>query len=777
MKKSETTDPIQKELVSYSEDKLQRSVIEPLLRAMGFKDVRDRSGTNEKGKDLTAVKEEVFGTSYYAIQLKKTKLSGRVASTNSLSFVLGQLRQAIVEKIVFPTEMEPIKPDRLVFITPYPMENSAASSLESSLADIKSKGVTIIDGIQLSDLVRKHLPEFLTGEEIYRRNTFKSSGSLIEANVALQTHKFLTMQDIYVDVSVADKRNVLNSLANKSLSLKNDEVIGAITKKEFEYYLAHKTPLFLLESIAQKSKSFSLGLPNVGSKIVSLDIPAVGSKAVSLNMLRSHYKEGLNKKLVWPKSKGEVDNYNHFMFTSPKRLFEETAKAAKYCLEVFDSHNKTKYSKEEIEEGFNKIHDINTFVLSVLKSSFIKTIWSKSISPSDGHTIRLSPETLIFSTKPICIVGAAGAGKTTLLKHITQLATQNDSYHIPIFIPLLHLTNYSKQGVIEFIFDELLKGGYIVEGKSKNYHSNIPKMLSSGKFRLHFDGLDEAGHNVKKAINAIKKIYNLYPKSPIIITSRHTISIDWTGLIKFTIEPFSSDKLIAFVNKWFDAEPSSKKDLTNWINSHQRLQSVAQTPLIAALLCVLYSADVELPETEEELYSRRLELLLGQWDRAKGVKSMPKKRREAYRLYLMSLAFEMHSSDIREISYTDAVSKSEPYYKEFRDSPHAIVVDCLSRGLLFKDELGNISFGHLTYQEHLAALFLTKHNPVLEILEKLKEPWWNKTLQFYAMQMTSINQLIKQANKYSRFSAEKNKKLQELIPFAPYTDIELKDRN
>ncbi len=742
MKKSETTDPVQKELVSYSEDKLQKSVVEPLLRAMGFKDVRDRSGVNERGKDLTAIKEDALGKEYYAIQLKKTKLSGTVSSTDSLSFLLGQLRQAIVEPIVFPTEMEPRKPNRLIFITPFPMENSAVCSLEQSLIDIKSQGVTILDGIHLSDLVRKYLPEFLTGEEIYRRNTYNSSESLLEANVALQTHRSLTMQEIYVDVSVADNRNILNNLTNNDVILSTKNKLGAVSTRDYG----------LFDRLSKSSFNFSY-------------------EEISLVKLKKERKELIEKGLVWPRTKKELNEFEDYAIVSPNEIFSELVEAAKYCKRVLFSAKTIEGNQGDIREGFDRIHDLNEFILTVLKSPFLKRLWNDSIKNTREHSFRITSETLLYSQKPICIIGPAGAGKTTLLKHITQLAAQNKECEIPIFIPLLHLGNYSEKGIVEYISDELTKGGFIIEGRKGKY--SVPKLMESGGVRVHFDGLDEAGNKSKDALLAIKEVHASYPNMPIILTSRHTININWDGLIRFSIEPFSKDKLVLFIGKWFNAEPSAKDELIKWIETHKRLQTVAQTPLIAALLCVLYSADVELPETEDELYSRRLELLLGQWDSAKGIARMPKKRREAYKLFLMTLAFDMHESNLREIAYSDAVTKSEPFYKEFRDSKSAMLVDCISRGLLFRNENGDISFGHLTYQEHLSAMYLAKHNPVIDILNKLEDPWWTKTLQFYAMQMTSIDQLIRQANKYSKFEGEKRRRLIDLIPYAPYTGIEL----
>ena len=59
-----------KELLQFSEIELQGEVIEPLLRALGFENVRDNSGSGEKGKDIVATKYSEFGRNkLYAVQI------------------------------------------------------------------------------------------------------------------------------------------------------------------------------------------------------------------------------------------------------------------------------------------------------------------------------------------------------------------------------------------------------------------------------------------------------------------------------------------------------------------------------------------------------------------------------------------------------------------------------------------------------------------------------------------------------------------------------------
>ncbi|HEY1338362.1 MAG TPA: restriction endonuclease, partial [Bryobacteraceae bacterium] len=109
-------------LIAMAESELQASIIEPLLRRMGFRQVRDSSGPREEGKDLVAIKVDEFGRSLlYAIQIKKWKLSAKAESWDSFGLLLNQLEMALEERTLDPSTNEERKPDHCIFITPYPI--------------------------------------------------------------------------------------------------------------------------------------------------------------------------------------------------------------------------------------------------------------------------------------------------------------------------------------------------------------------------------------------------------------------------------------------------------------------------------------------------------------------------------------------------------------------------------------------------------------------------------------------------------------------------------
>jgi hypothetical protein len=101
------------------EKTLQRSVIEPLLAALGFTDITDTSGPRARGKDLIATKASLFERpELYAIQIKRFDPIGKSTSARSFGMLLNQLGQMLEEPVLDPTSKVRRAPDKCLFVTP-----------------------------------------------------------------------------------------------------------------------------------------------------------------------------------------------------------------------------------------------------------------------------------------------------------------------------------------------------------------------------------------------------------------------------------------------------------------------------------------------------------------------------------------------------------------------------------------------------------------------------------------------------------------------------------
>ena len=95
--------------------------------------------------------------------------------------------------------------------------------------------------------------------------------------------------------------------------------------------------------------------------------------------------------------------------------------------------------------------------------------------------------------------------------------------------------------------------------------------------------------------------------------------------------------------------------------------------------------------------------------------------------------------------------------------------DCIQRGLLESETLGGLSFGHLTYQEYLAARWLVQDNDVRYVWSVLLGPWWLQTVDFYATINGDLTRLIKHAMKYETVG-ELFDRICHLAKLAPFTN-------
>jgi hypothetical protein len=123
----------------------------------------------------------------------------------------------------------------------------------------------------------------------------------------------------------------------------------------------------------------------------------------------------------------------------------------------------------------------------------------------------------------------------------------------------------------------------------------------------------------------------------------------------------------------------------------------------------------------------------------------------------------------RSTTFGEALKLAETYYsKDSHSDARGLLQDCVRRGLLAWDDSGGLSFGHLTYQEYLAAEWLAERNPRTFIWSRLLTPWWSKVLQFYAARKMDITFLVREGLRYRGESASMERVL-ALVKLAPLT--------
>lgn len=287
---------------------------------------------------------------------------------------------------------------------------------------------------------------------------------------------------------------------------------------------------------------------------------------------------------------------------------------------------------------------------------------------------------------------------------------------------------------------------------------------------LILDGLDEVPEanlrrdQVKQAVLTFRQAY---PRLRLLLTSR-TYAYQrqqWQlpGFTDAVLAPFSPEQIEVFVDHWYAHMAKVRANLTpetaqgratllkQAIARTPHLRELAPRPLLLTLMASLHAwRGGSLPEQREELYEESVDLLLDFWERPKAVLESSgktllqtesaaewfKTSRERVQQELEHLTYEAHrtqptlegSADIEEGTLVAALlqASGDPDLKAGR------VVEYIRdrAGLLTNRGEGVYGFPHRTFQEYLAARYLTRTGFPKLVVEhvRLEPERWREVL-------------------------------------------------
>ncbi len=754
---------VMRQLQNLSEQDLQRRIIEPLMRSVGFENVKDHSGRNEKGKDIIATLKGPLGEiELIAIQIKKAKINANISSGNSITKILDQIEQALDEPTVDPVTGTRRRPSRCYFITPYPISAEAINSRYKRYTELSQRGMMLVDGTKLYDLVITNIPDVFSSLNLelhYRIETIRRCNIIEESAKAFRIQDALHLENIYIELMI-DYGAQNTPLAQN----------GGPDRAQQTVYINEPSNWQILKPLLMGFSRLAdcCRYPARANKIHEA-IKKDHKLKTAVERARQSKKisaqgEATDDDIQNPKRWVEIDiepilesiNSGHIERTNTLQKILRDPEAAPSALTA----------------AFKSSQRWDASVRRLLSNVHIKKKWPElsfaieaGMESAKWH--KLTRDQLLKIGMPIVIVGGPGCGKTTLLR---KLAIVINSSFKPsaIFIRLSKVEDLTKSGLALHCINQLRDSKFPLE---KNYNENIFfQDVSRGRFVLLMDGLDETGQNIGVAVNTIREIGGLEPPFPLLITCRNTIRHNITDALSIKILPFSDEQLEHFIGNWFTSEPSSKAELLQWIGKNTQMKEQARVPLIITLLCSLYEADAELPETEVDLYERRLELLIGHGERAKGIQPLSRKIQTAYTHYLMVMAISLHIDGKRIVEKERFLEVLRKYKILSHFATHEDALnDLIMRGLV-EVEPDGLSLGHLTYQEYLAARWISKENDIKIVCKYMTNEWWRKTLNFYAAIRKDVSGLINHLL-LCDLDGGSFERIKELIGFAPLTPI------
>lgn len=378
----------------------------------------------------------------------------------------------------------------------------------------------------------------------------------------------------------------------------------------------------------------------------------------------------------------------------------------------------------------------------------------------------------------VAIVGEAGAGKTTSLKmYAYEKAEEYNGNKLLFFIPLArainllenHASNFNdpKHTNLENILRAIFY--YLKANNIGGSFSSFKKLISNYPLVLILDGVDEILKKAEWIFNSIRKFKEKYPKSQIIVSSRISdMFLENIDFLTFTLLPMSNKQRIVFVKNWFKDERYKASKVIKHLKNNEEISQIVRNPLLSTILCVLEENMVPLPENEIRLYEERFRLLLGQYDIQKKTVRISSQyyyldriaRKTAYLLHKEGIRFQ--DPEILQEKIVDSLKKQVDEKKillafnELQDPCNVIIP---------MTDTGAVGFGHLRYQEFLAACELI-NNRGISIRPLLYQDWWHSSLIFFSKMTDDLEFIIKEVTSLFNIGSS-NHVLKDMIKSRP----------
>ena len=282
--------------------------------------------------------------------------------------------------------------------------------------------------------------------------------------------------------------------------------------------------------------------------------------------------------------------------------------------------------------------------------------------------------------------------------------------------------------------------------------------FKEGRGLLLLDGLDEVPQaeerrdQIKQVVESFARHYG---NARILVTSRPYAyeRQDWRlqGFTDTRLLPFSDGQIRRFVDGWYahtavlrdmEAQQAEKRaeDLKQAIFNRPRLHELAERPLLLTLMSSLHAWRMgELPQQRQRLYEEAVDLLLDRWEMRQKVWDGEQERKHPslqeylnikehgkVRGLLNQLAYNAHAAQPTEQVGTADISQKELVdgLLSLTDDPNVKPKQLETylrdrAGLLAPRGEGVYTFPHRTFQEYLAACYLTGHYDYPDILAEL----------------------------------------------------------
>lgn len=283
----------------------------------------------------------------------------------------------------------------------------------------------------------------------------------------------------------------------------------------------------------------------------------------------------------------------------------------------------------------------------------------------------------------------------------------------------------------------------------------VERQLDSGRALLLIDGVDELLDRERRAVRDwLRKLLVAYDGVRVVVTSRPAAAgADWLRGEDFTamhLDRMSPPDLAAFVRQWHQAVrelgedlpcpvddlPLYEQSLLTSLKDRPHLQSLAGTPLLAAMLCAMHlNRGRQLPRDRMELYRNALHTLVHDRDADRNVPSaVDSKLSLSDKLVILrDLAWRLSDNNRSEIPVEQAAVHVGAKLRAMRHldgMEGGQVLDQLRHrsGILRSPAEARLDFVHRTFQEYLASSEAAEEDRMGNLVERAHLDLWRETV-------------------------------------------------
>ena len=387
---------------------------------------------------------------------------------------------------------------------------------------------------------------------------------------------------------------------------------------------------------------------------------------------------------------------------------------------------------------------------------------------------RVPAQSLLPLHRRLVILGEPGAGKTTLLRYVALMLARGQGAvslglagdWLPILVPIQFFNEALREQRGDLSLADYLPRYFATRGV-RGLGPLLEHELAQGRCVVLLDGLDEVLDPDHRAevVARVADFLRAYRANRFIVTSRiagySDAPLDETFTLT-TVLPFNDDEIRTFAHRWYRAyETRGEKNraaaeetarrraeaLVEQIEDTPAVRRLAGNPLLLTILAVIHRQGTRLPAQRVELYRLCVEALAESWNRARSIGGRPielnlgdRQLDEDYAVrFLAPVALRLHETSegliergalrdqLQRLFQEDGETKGHARYLagEFIGLIHR------GAGLLAERGSGQYGFLHRTFEEYLAARWLTDfaEEPISWLRAHRQDPGWREVIR------------------------------------------------